>query len=178
MIIDKEIISQIYRPYFFITGVFDIDEEYFKKKIEEGIQNSPLNYRTNVCGHHTDWKFFNKDKNFNVLLMQMVDYIEKLDIDLDKFYLEDSWGLVLGSGDYTKKHHHSNFYISGVLYLNDHPQKLYFPEINQEIVPQKGRCVFFSSYLLHYTNRNIQQTKKYAISFNFHGATFNIENKK
>jgi|TARA_R100000081_G_C4702395_1_gene108327 hypothetical protein len=178
MIIDKEIISQIYRPYFFISGIFDIDQKYFKKKIEEGIQNSNLNYKTNVCGYHTDWKFFNEDKNFNILLMQIIDYLEKLDIDLEKFYLEDSWGIVLRLGDYTKKHHHNNFYLSGVLYLNDHPQKLYFPEINQEIIPQKGRWVLFSSYLLHYTNRNIQEIKKYAISFNFHATPFNIENKK
>ena len=32
MIIEKEIISQVYRPYFFITGIFDIDAKYFKKK--------------------------------------------------------------------------------------------------------------------------------------------------
>ena len=167
MIIDKEIISQIYRPYFFITGVFDIDEKYFKKRIEEGIQNSNLNYRTNVYGQHTDWKFFNKDKNFNVLLLQMIDYLEELNIDLDKFYLEDSWGVVLGFGDYTKKHAHGPNYISGVLYLNDHHQKLYFPEINQEITPEKGRFILFSSFLSHYTKRNIQKKEKYAISFNF-----------
>ena len=102
----------------------------------------------------------------------MIDYLEELNIDLDKFYLEDSWGVVLGFGDYTKKHHHctlTSSFLSGVIYLHDHPQKLYFPEINQEIIPQKGRFVFFSSYLLHYTNRNIQKTKKYALSFNFSG---------
>jgi len=174
MIIDKKIISQIYRPYFFVSGVCDIDEEYFKKRIEEGIKNSDLSYNTNVYGQQTSWKFFNNDKNFNVLLMQMIDSIKEL--NGDNINSTAAWGIIEGFGDYTKKHRHNNntFYISGAFYLNDHPQKLYFPEINQEIIPQKGRFVFFSSFLLHYTNKNTQNTKKYAISFNLGGRAFEI----
>jgi len=167
--IEKEIISQIYRPYLFVTGLFNIDAEYFKKRIEVGIQNSNLNYTTNVSGQQTDWTFFNKDKNFAILLLQMIDHLEELNLELNKFYLEDSWGLKEKFGDYTKKHHHDTFYVSGVLYLNDHHQKLYFPEINQELTPRKGRFVLFSSFLKHYTKRNIGDTAKYAISFNFRG---------
>ena len=54
MRIDKEIVSQILRDYIFITGVFDIDSKYFKKRIEEGVQNSSINYKTNVVGKHTE----------------------------------------------------------------------------------------------------------------------------
>ena len=171
MIIDKKIISQIYRPYFFVTGVFDIDAEYFKKRIEEGIQSSNLNYKTNVVGEQTDWKFFTRDKNFGILLLQMMDYIEGLNLELGKYYLDEAWGLIEKFGNFTKKHDHRNMYASGVLYINDHHQKLYFPEINEEITPQEGRFVLFSSFLLHHTTRNVKDTSKYAIAFNFKGQT-------
>ena len=71
-------------------------------------------------------------------------------------------------GEFTKKHHHGYAYFSGVLYLHDHPQKLYFPEINQEVTPKKGRAVIFSSFLEHYTKRNLGDIGKYALSFNFY----------
>ena len=122
MIVDKEIVSKIPRDYIFITGGFDIDPKYLKQRIEEGVKESKLNYKTNVVGKHTEWKFFNKDK-------------------------------------------HS--YLSGVLYLHDHSQKLYFPDIKQEITPTTGRFVLFSSFLNHYTKRNLEDKEKYAISFNF-----------
>ena len=81
--------------------------------------------------------------------------------------MTESWGLIEKFGDYTKRHTHGPNYISGILYLNDHHQKLYFPEINQEITPEKGRFVLFSSFLVHHTKRNTQKKEKYAISFNF-----------
>ena len=76
MIIDKEIISQISRDYIFISGVFDIDTKYFKKRIEEGVQSSSINYKTNVVGQHTEWEFFNNDKKFMTLLFQINDYLK------------------------------------------------------------------------------------------------------
>jgi hypothetical protein len=167
MIIDKEIVSKILRDYVFVTGIFDVDSKYFKKRIEEGVQSSSINYKTNVVGKHTEWKFFNKDEQFMALLLQMVDHLEGLNIELDGFYLEDAWGLIEKFGDYTKQHNHGSSYLSGVLYLNDHPQKLYFPTIQQEIIPRKGRFVLFSSFLIHYTKRNLKHKDKYAISFNF-----------
>ena len=170
MIIDKEIVSKTYRQYFFISGVVDIDEKYFKKRIDEGVKNSSLNYNTNVIGKHTAWQFFNKDENFGIFLFQMIDYLEGLDLELPKFYLHEAWGLIETFGGHTKKHGHAPYYLSGVLYLNDHHQKLFFPEINQEITPKKGRFVVFSSFLKHYTERNTQHKAKYAISFNCRNA--------
>jgi hypothetical protein len=167
MRIDKEIISKLYREYFFISGILDVDDKYFKKRIDEGVQNSNLNYKTNVMGQQTSWKFFNSDKNFGILLCQMIDYLEGLNCKLDPFCLTDSWGLIERFGEFTNKHNHGPCVISGILYLNDHYQKLHFPQINQEITPKKGRFVLFSSFLDHYTKRNIQNTAKYAISFNF-----------
>jgi hypothetical protein len=167
MIIDKEIISQISRDYIFISGVFDIDEKYFKKKIEEGVQSSNINYKTNVVGQHTEWGFFNNDKKFMTLLFQINDYLKNSNIKLYAYHLKEAWGLIENFGEYTKKHDHLPAYLSGSLYINDHYQKLYFPEINQEITPQKGRFVLFSSFLIHHTNRNLKHEKKYAVSFNF-----------
>tara|TARA_R100001244_G_scaffold62200_1_gene51968 strand:+ start:295 stop:831 length:537 start_codon:yes stop_codon:yes gene_type:complete len=168
MIIEKEIISQIYRPYFFITSIFDVDTKYFKKRIDEGVQVSNLNYTTNVHGQHTDWKFFNEDKKFGSVVAQTLDYLEQANLELEPCYLGEAWGLIEQFGEFTKKHHHGDAYFSGVLYLHDHPQKLYFPEINQEVTPKKGRAVIFTSFLKHYTKRNLGDIGKYALSFNFY----------
>ena len=82
MKIDKEIVSKIARDYIFISGVIDVDVKYFKKRIDEGIKASSINYKTNVYGKHTEWDFFKKDKEFVVLLFQIIDHIETLKIDL------------------------------------------------------------------------------------------------
>ena len=178
MIIEKEIISQVYRPYFFITGIFDIDAKYFKKRIEESVQHSHLNYKTNVKGQQTDWNFFNKDKNFGILIGQILDHLERMNLELESCHLQDAWGLIEKFGDFTAKHNHGSSYFSGVIYLNDHHQKLYFPEINEEVTPKKGRAVIFSSFLQHYTKRNLRDTAKYALSFNFNGDTYGKINAK
>ena len=175
MIIDKEIVSKIPRDYIFITGGFDLDPQYLKQRIEEGVKESNLNYKSNVVGKHTEWKFFNKDRHFITLLLQLIDHIEHLNIELERFTLTDSWGLIEKFGDYTKKHHHLPSYLSGVLYLHDHSQKLYFPDIKQEITPTTGRFVLFSSFLNHYTKRNLEDKEKYAISFNFKSASIGDE---
>ena len=140
MKIEKEIVSKLPREYLFVSGILDLDAKYFKRRIDEGVKASTINYQTNVYGRHTEWEFFNKDKEFNILLFQMIDYLETLTMDLQRFY------------------------------LNDHPQKLYFPEIKQEILPTKGKFVMFSSFLNHHTKRNIVDKEKYGISFNFRSA--------
>ena len=173
MIIDKEIVSKIARDYIFVSGISDLDTKYFKKRIDEGIQSSTLNYKTNVYGKHTEWTFFNNDNQFLVLLFQMIDHLEGLSVKLNKFVLKNSWGIIEGMGEHTKRHHHEPYYLSGVLYLNNHSQKLYFPDLQQEVTPQMGRFVVFSSFLEHYTKRNLQHEEKYAISFNFESAQIN-----
>jgi hypothetical protein len=166
MIIDKEIISKVPRDYIFVAGIFNIDSKYFKKRVDEGVQHSNINYKTNVHGKHTAWHFFNKDKEFLTLLLKIIDGLESLNIELEKFTLAESWGLIEAFGGYTQRHNHGPYYLSGVIYLNDHHQKVYFPEIKQEITPKKGRFVVFSSFLMHQTKRNLKHQDKYAISFN------------
>ena len=170
MKIEKEIVAKIPRDYLFVSGILDVDAKYFKRRIEEGVKASSINYQTNVYGKHTEWEFFNKDKEFNVLLFQMIDHLETLTIDLQRFYLKNAWGIIEGIGEYTQRHHHEPNYISGVIYFNNHPQKLYFPDIKQEITPQTGRFGIFSSFLNHHTKRNIVDKDKYGISFNFRSA--------
>ena len=167
MEIDKEILSKIPRDYIFVSGILDLDPKYFKKRIDEGVKISNLNHKTNVFGKHTEWKYFNEDKEFAVLLFQMIDHLESLPIKLNSFFLLESWGIIEGIGGHTIRHDHEPRYLSGIIYLNDHHQKLYLPDIKQEITPQPGRFAIFSSFLEHYTKRNIKKKEKYAISFNF-----------
>ena len=167
MIIEKEILSRLPRDYVFIVQNFNLDTAYFKKRIAEGVKTSSINYKTNVKGKHTEWKFFNNDQKFLAIMMQTIDHLESLPIPLEGFILEDSWGIIENFGEQTKKHSHEPNYLSGVIYLNDHSQKLYFPDINQTITPKPGRLVIFSSFLKHYTDRNSEHKEKYAISFNF-----------
>ena len=168
MEIKKEIISKIPRDYFFIVGDIDIDAAYFIDRIEEGIKYSSLNYKTNVVGEMTEWKFFKEDKKFIDILIKFLDYLDNNKIGNDDGYiLNDVWGVKESFGEYTKEHSHRPSFISASLYLNNHSQKLYFPDIKQEVEPKKGRFVFFSSFLKHYTNRNNTNKSKYALAFNF-----------
>ena len=167
MEIQKEIKSKIERDYFFIEGMLDLDAKYFINKIEEGIKDSPLSYKTNVKGQHTSWTFFLKDEKFHIILLKLIDCIEELKLVSHKFRIRDAWGLKEGFGEHTQKHDHLPALISGIIYLNNHSQKLYLPDIKTEIIPQCGKFILFSSFLNHYTKRNIINENKYAISFNF-----------
>jgi len=167
MEIQKEIKSKIERDYFFIEGMLDLDAKYFINKIEEGIKGSPLSYKTNVKGQHTSWTFFLNDEKFQIILLKLIDCIEELKLVSHKFRIKDAWGLKEGFGEHTQKHDHLPALISGIIYLNNHSQKLYLPDIKTEIIPQCGKFILFSSFLNHYTKRNIINENKYAISFNF-----------
>ena len=79
----------------------------------------------------------------------------------------EAWGLKEGYGQRTTKHDHLPNYLSGVLYLNNHKQKLLFDEIKQEVKPEEGKFVLFSSFLKHKAERNLSREIKYAIAFNF-----------
>ena len=172
MEIQKEIISKIEREYFFIEGTLDLDGEYFINKIEEGIKESSLYNKTSVKGGMTEWDFFLKDKKFYPILVKIIDCIEQLKLVRHKFTIRSVWGVRTGFGEYAQEHDHLPSLISGVLYLHDHSQKLYFPQIKKEVIPQRGKFALFSSFLNHYTRRNIIDKNKYGISFNF-----NIVNK-
>ena len=94
-----------------------------------------------------------------------IDFVLHEQLEIGNLSLNEEFG------EYTKKHDHLPSYVSGSMYLNSHSQKLYFPEINQEITPKPGRFAIFSSFLQHQTKRNIKHKSKYAISFNLRNVT-------
>ena len=100
-------------------------------------------------------------------MIKLVDHLEFNNITHESYSLLEAWGIKEGFGEYTREHCHLPHYISGSVYLNDHPQKLYFPEIKEEVEIKKGRFVLFSSFLKHYTKRNVTNENKYGIVFNF-----------
>jgi hypothetical protein len=164
--INKEIHSKIYQDYIFIVGSLKFNYKYFISKIEGGIkENSSLNFRTNVEGYMTSWNYFNEDFQFRIILCEIFDKLDSIKF-IKSYNFCECWGLKEGIGNRTKLHAHLPNYISGVIYLNDHSQKLYFPEINEEITPEEGKIVIFSSFLNHKTDRNIFNKPKYALSFN------------
>jgi len=168
MILQKEIQTFIETPAFLFTTKLDLDFNYFIKRIEQGLKHEDnQNYNTNVDSLMTPWNYFVDDKAFhNQICIPTMDIIQKRIKKTASFKIQNAWGIIQDINERTKEHNHDRCYISGVVYLNDCKQKLYFDEIDQEIVPEKGLLVIFSGSLQHYTNRNIYN-KKYAMSFNY-----------
>ena len=167
MFLNKKIKSQIEVPYFFFTGKFEnINSDYFINKIKKGIEETNnLNFKTNVKGHMTDWKYFKNDIELWKLLWPIFDLVEK-EVKLDQFELFDAWGHCLGMGGSTTFHKHLPSLFSGAIYLNDHIQELQFPEINESLKPEKGSFAVFSSLLKHGCPRNSEMDIKWGLSFN------------
>jgi hypothetical protein len=152
--------------YFFIVGKIDIDADYFIKKIKEGVKKEDnMNYLTNVNGAMTSWDYFNNDEKFTVVLSKFIEYVDK-NLDLQKYALKDAWGLELKKFENTKFHTHQEDLWSGVLYLNHSNQNLIFPDIKQEVKPDKGVFCLFNGFLKHGCYKNMDNSSKYAIAFN------------
>ena len=166
MQIIKEIQSKVSKDYFFIKGNVDINSEYFIEKIKKGCSDKDaLNYQTNILGGHTSWKYFVEDLEFNRILFKLMDYLDS-NVHLSPYKIEECWGFQCHLGSRTRNHNHSPHIVSGVIYLNQHPQTLQFTEINQTVKPEVGSFAIFSSFLNHGCNRNHSDTIKYGISFN------------
>ena len=165
MKVDKEIISTIEQKYYFISGKVKLDATYFMTIIEEGLKESDLHYKTNIQGFMTKYNFFNKDPHFHDVLHKILNSVDKYP-DTKQYELDTAWGYKEDKNSYTILHDHVPSYLSGVIYLNRHKQKLLFPEINQTVTPEEGRFVIFSSFLKHKTEKNVLKKCKYAISFN------------
>ena len=172
MLINTHKDFQILRNCFFIKGTLtDINTKYFIDKIEEGIkEETNLSHHTSVQGGMTSWRFFNNDKEFHKVIFKLMDYIEDSKIiDNKKYYLEASWGIKEGFGNFTRLHEHIPSILSGVIYLSHANQKLYFPEINENIDPSPGSFALFPGFLKHGTkHRSSDDSVKYGIAFNFY----------
>ena len=57
--------------------------------------------------------------------------------------------------------------VSGTIMLNKHPQKLYFPEIEEVLEPEAGSFALFTPFLLHGNTRNKTYKPRYGMSFNW-----------
>lgn len=176
MKIQKEILSKIEREYLFIEATLNINAKYLIDKIEQGINREDnLNYKTNVKGKQTIWDFFLNDKEFSRIMFYVLNYIDGIPGTKLKGYLSEAWGLKQDLGDFTIEHTHQPNSMSGIIYLNDHEQKIFFPEINQEVTPTSGKVLLFSPFLKHSTKRNLSNISKYAISFNFSFASIDLK---
>lgn len=165
----KQIKTEIKKEVFYLEGKINIDSNYFIKKIEDGIINSPNNYKTNVQGFMTAWDYFIEDKKFLKIFLNIINNFEHHSVvfqHLPKWKLDSCWGIKEEKGSYTKEHDHLPAVLSGVIYLNDVKQELIFKELNIKVAPEKGKFVIFSPILKHYTERNLEETSKYGLSFN------------
>jgi hypothetical protein len=168
MKIKKAIKSKVKRDYFFTEGYLDIDCKYFIKQIDKGVtENNNANYKTHVRGSMTSSNYFLQDMEFIKIMQPLLDYIDDSFKDAPPYRLNSAWGYKEGFGEYTREHDHGSCWLSGVIYLNKHPQRLIFPEINKEIIPEEGTFILFSPFLLHKTKRNITQKIKYGMAFNW-----------
>jgi len=168
MQITKHVESLVQKEYFFIKGKIKINPEYFISKIEEGIQSKDnLNFKTNVLGSMTRWDFFNKDPEFQKIIIQLINYVEQKNLATGRYKLKDAWGIKEGYGDRTLEHNHSKDLFSGIVYLNDIDSPLIFPQIKETIYPEVGGFAVFSGFLNHKTEGRILEFKnKYAVVFN------------
>tara|TARA_E500000318_G_scaffold106688_1_gene114975 strand:- start:3363 stop:3893 length:531 start_codon:yes stop_codon:yes gene_type:complete len=170
MYLNKYIKSYLKKEFFFIKGRLKIqDIEYFKKKIEEGI-NSPdnMNSRTNVIGKMTSYNYFMQDKNFLKILLPIMDLTENDQLFTDDWFLSDAWGFKETFSMYTRVHDHGISLWSGVIYLSNADQPLIFPDIQESVKVEEGSFAIFSAFLKHKTkNRITNEDTKYGLSFNF-----------
>ena len=168
MKIIKDIQKKVEKPCFFIECEVKTPHlNYFINGIEKGIESEHnRNYKTNVKGKMTSWYWFAKDSNFIDIVQEGIDYLDEHGPSLPPYLLKEAWGIKTGFRDKTNRHSHVAAVVSGVYYLNDNDQTLYFPELKIEVEPKKNKLVMFSAFLDHYTNLNKQKTEKYAIAFN------------
>ena len=97
-------------------------------------------------------------------IFPLFDYLDEL--KLKEYSLVSAWGLKESFSLYTMEHDHRPHYLSGIIYLKNHNQKLFFTEIKKEFKPKLNSFIIFSSFLKHKTIRNTSHVDKYAISFN------------
>jgi hypothetical protein len=166
MFVQKEKTFKIEKDCLFLIGKLNLNSNYFINKINQGVsQPNNNNYKTNVLGLMTSWDYFCEDEKFLKTLFPIFDKLDSYSF-IKNYFLDSAWGIIEKFGERTVSHDHLPCIFSGVIYLNDHPQELIFPSINEKIKPEKGKFVLFSSDLIHLAKRNTSYKAKYAISFN------------
>jgi hypothetical protein len=169
MKIEQLIKSKIERNYFFITGKVQMNTKYFIDEIEKGIRDeNNKSFQTNLVSEMTDWKYFLSNKKFIDVALKFNDLVEQEDLTEGKRWtLQEAWGFKQSTGNYTQSHDHFPAMVSGAIMLNKHQQSLLFPEIKKELKCEPGNFVLFSSYLKHGSKRNLLDSCRYGLSFNY-----------
>jgi len=170
MKISKLIQAKTEREYFFLTGHIPIDSKYFIKKIDEGIkEQTNKNYQTFLVSKMTGYKYLMGDKKFLKLLLPIFDLVDESSYENGpKWNMEEAWGYRQDFHDYSRLHHHTPAFLSGAIMLNEHPQSLIFPKINETIEAKPGNFAVFSSFLKHKSNRNLIDKARYGLSYNLY----------
>ena len=170
MKISKLIQAQTQREYYFLAGHIPLDSKYFIKKIEEGIkEQTNRSYSTHLMSKMTSFNYFIGDKKFLKILLPIFDLLDATPFEnTPNWRLTESWGYQQGFGEYSMLHHHVPAFLSGAIMLNEHPQALIFPEINEMVEAKPGNFVVFSSFLKHKSTRNLSEKARYGLSYNLY----------
>tara|TARA_R100001244_G_scaffold132027_2_gene106624 strand:+ start:39 stop:563 length:525 start_codon:yes stop_codon:yes gene_type:complete len=172
MKINKLIKTTMERECLFIQGNVPIDSKYFIKKIEKGIEEQTnKSYKTYLMSKMTSWNYFTGDKKFLKILLPIFDLLDKeASKPTPSWFLKDAWGFKQSFGDYSQLHHHTphQVFTGGTIMLNEHPQSLHFPQINETLESKSGNFALFPSFLTHYNNRNTTDRDRYGVSFNLY----------
>ena len=163
----KLIDKHIQRPTIMVeTYMENFNPDSLIAKIDNELKkDNNLNYVTNVKGEMTNWDAFRKDTEFNSIIQKNA-FILSNAIGEDSFVLEQAWGIKLTGRQLVRKHKHEKHWLSGVFYLSNTSQELFFEEINLSIKPKVGTFVVFDAHLFHQTRNFVGEDVKYAIAFN------------
>jgi|TARA_R100001163_G_scaffold65309_2_gene62045 UDP-N-acetyl-D-mannosaminuronic acid transferase (WecB/TagA/CpsF family) len=163
----KLIDKHVHRPTIMIeTYMENFNPDSLISKINNELQqDNHLNYVTNVKGEMTKWDAFTKDPEFNAILQKNSSILSNA-IGEDTFILEQAWGIRLSGKQLVRKHKHEKHWLSGVFYLSNTSQELFFEELNLSIKPKVGTFIVFDAHLFHQTKNLVGEDVKYAIAFN------------
>jgi hypothetical protein len=166
MKIKKYIEKNIKKSVFLIEYETKLNSKYFINKIEQGVFSNNLNYVTHVHGKMTSWTHFLNDAALLNLIKTSFNYLDTK-IPIRKCFMREAWGNKVEYNDVVREHDHEGCVVSGVLYLNNSRQKLYFNELDEEITPKVGKIILFHPCLKHFTKPSLEKKPRYSIAFNY-----------
>jgi hypothetical protein len=142
-------------------------------------ENQKFYYKpTNVIGKHSEFNFFNENKNFHDFLKLIKKQIYS--IYQSNFIIDGSWFNIYTIGSYAKPHDHKGTTaFSGILYLTDGPGPgTYFPEYDLTVREKKGKFVLFHGNLKHEVKKFNYKKDRVTIAFNCSQIGFHNEDQK
>jgi hypothetical protein len=160
--------TEIPLKVFLLEGIINDLEliNSLKKDIDLNLNQTNMNYKTNVKGKMTDFNAFNSNVNFLKFCNLIEQDIKKVITTNSK--LVNSWGTILEDSDYTKEHMHvDTTSFSGILYLTKEGPGTFFKELNLTIDESIGKYVLFHPLLKHEVKPYTYINKRYTIAFNF-----------